>query len=273
MRAKTADTKAAAADIARLRNSLSLQRQQLEAVRELAARELYPRMKLVAVEQQVAELSGELAKAEQHLGTTRAELDESRARSASIDSERRSSALTDLTTVKAERDRLERMLANQDALLRGLTVTAPVTGFVQELQVSAVGQSVAPNQPIMKLIPSDEGLVVAARVRNEDIGHLSEGMTARIKVHAFDFVHFGALEGRLQKIAPDARRDRPEAPPYYAVTVETDELGERSSDGRLRPKIQPGMLVDVEIAIGKRTVLEYLTDRLRRIGDEAFSEL
>jgi hypothetical protein len=39
------------------------------------------------------------------------------------------------------------------------------------------------------------------------------------------------------------------------------------------PRIQPGMVVDVEVAIGKRSVLSYLTDRLSRIGDEAFSEL
>jgi multidrug efflux pump subunit AcrA (membrane-fusion protein) len=139
---------------------------------------------------------------------------------------------------------------------------------VQELQVSAAGQSVAANQPIMKLIPSDEGLVVAARVRNADVGHLTEGMPARIKVHAFDFVRFGAINGRLQKIASDARRMDPDTEPVYAVTVVTDD--EAGEAGR---RIQPGMLVDVEIQVGKRTVLDYLTDRLRRIGDEAFSEL
>ncbi|HEX2524714.1 MAG TPA: HlyD family type I secretion periplasmic adaptor subunit [Geminicoccus sp.] len=268
IRAKAADTKAAAAEIARLRNSLSLQRQQLDAVRELAAKELYPRMKLVAVEQQVAELAGELAKAEQRLVTARAELDETRARLAAVDTERRSRALGELTALRAERDRLVRLLQTQDTLLQGLTVTAPVAGFVQELQVSAAGQSVAANHPIMKLIPSDEGLVVAARVRNADVGHLTEGMPARIKVHAFDFVRFGAINGRLQKIASDARRMDPDTEPVYAVTVVTDD--EAGEAGR---RIQPGMLVDVEIQVGKRTVLDYLTDRLRRIGDEAFSEL
>lgn len=268
IRAKTADTRAAAAEIARLRNSLSLQNQQLDAVRELAGRDLYPRMKLVAVEQQVADLAGELAKAEQYLLTARAELEESRTRSASVDTERRSSVLTELASVRAERDRLMRLLAGQDALLRGLTVTAPVAGYVQDIQVSAAGQSVAANQPIMKLVPSDQGLVIAARVQNDDIGHLREGMAARVKVHAFDFVRFGALEGQLQSIASDARRDQPDAVPVYAVTVVTDEVA-----GGGGPRIQPGMLVDVEIAVGKRTVLGYLTDRLRRIGDEAFSEL
>ncbi len=266
--AKTSETKAAAAEIARLRNSLSLQRQQLDAVRELADRELYPRMKLVAVEQQVADLAGELAKAEQHLVTARAELGEARTRTASIGTERRAKVLAELAAVAAERDRLARQLESQTALLRGLIVTAPVAGFVQDIQVSARGQSVGANQPIMKLVPSDEGLVIAARVQNEDIGHLHEGMAARVKVHAFDFVRFGALQGHLQSIAPDARRDQPERPPVYAVTVVADPGNDAAG-----PRIQPGMVVDVEIAIGKRSVLSYLTDRLSRIGDEAFSEL
>ena len=266
--AKSAEMKAAAAEITRLKISLSLQRQQLKAVRELAEKELYPRMKLVAVEQQVAELVGQLAKAEQQLSTARAELEESRMQSASVDTDRRSSVLAELATVSAERDRLARMLESQDALLRSLTVVAPVAGFVQDIQVSAAGQSVGANQPIMKLVPSDDGLVVAARVQNDDIGHLHEGMPARIKVHAFDFVRYGALDGRLDKIATDARRDQPNTPPVYAVTVVTDLV-----ETHKVPKIQPGMLVDVEIAIGKRTILSYLTDRLRRIGDEAFTEL
>ncbi|WP_159709706.1 HlyD family type I secretion periplasmic adaptor subunit [Geminicoccus flavidas] len=268
VRARSAGTRAAAAEIARLRDSLALQRQQLDAVRELAARELYPRMKLVAVEQQVAELAGELAKAEQQLVSARAELEETRNRAGSIDSERRSRTLAELATVTAERDRLARQLQNQEALLRGLAVTAPAAGFVQDIQVSAAGQSVAANQPIMKLVPSGEGLVVAARIRNEDIGQLEEGMAARVKVHAFDFVRYGALDGRLDKIAPDARRERPDGPPVYAVTVVT--AAEAVAHG---PRIQPGMLVDVEIEVGRRTVLSYLTDRLQRIGDEAFSEL
>ena len=266
--AKTADSKAAAAEIARLKNSLALQRQQLDAVRELAAKELYPRMKLVAVEQQVAELAGQLAKAQQQQLTAHAELEESRTRALSVDTDRRSNVLSELASVSAERDRLARMVDSQDALLRGLTVVAPVAGFIQDIQVSAAGQSVAANQPIMKLVPSDEGLVVAARVKNDDIGHLHEGMPARIKVHAFDFVRYGALEGHLDKIATDAKRDQQDKQPIYAVTVLTDDRS-----GSNRPKIQPGMLVDVEIAVGTRTVLSYLTDRLRRIGDEAFSEL
>ena len=89
-------------------------------------------------------------------------------------------------------------------------------------------------------------------------------------VQRVDFVRFGALSGRLQKIAPDARRIDPAAEPVYAVTVVADDERDLSEPRR---RIQPGMLVDVEIEVGKRTVLAYLTDRLRRIGDEAFSEL
>jgi HlyD family type I secretion membrane fusion protein len=240
-------------------------------VRELAAKELYPRMKLIAVEQQVAETDGQLAKAQQSLATARAELEEARSRLTGLDRDRHAAVLAELATVSAEEEQLERQIEAQDVLVRGLVVMAPVAGTVQELQVSAIGQSVAANQPMMKLIPSDAGLVVEARVRNEDVGHIREGMPVRLKVHAFDFVRFGALEGRIEKIASDARRDQPEAAPAYSVTIVTTGA-DHAGRGPV-PRIQAGMLVDAEIEIGRRTVLGYFTDRLRRIGDEAFSEM
>ena len=36
--------------------------------------------------------------------------------------------------------------------------------------MTTAGQSVGSNQPLMKLVPTDGGLVVEARVANQDIG-------------------------------------------------------------------------------------------------------
>ena len=116
---------------------------------------------------------------------------------------------------------------------------------------------------------SFERLVVQAKVANRDVGRLHPGMPATVKVRAFDYLRYGSLDGVLQKVAADAAPDPRSGELAYAVTVLTDRghLGQRT--GEL--EVVPGMLVDVDLKIGERTILSFLTDRIFRF-QEAFRE-
>ena len=121
----------------------------------------------------------------------------------------------------------------------------------------------------MRLVPESEGLLVQARVANRDIGRLHPGLKATVKVRTFDYLRFGTLEGVLQKIAADATADPRTGELAYAVTILTDS--ERLGTGSGALSVAPGMIVDVDLKIGERTILSYLTDRVFRWG-EAFRE-
>jgi len=261
------DRRSAMADVSRLRNSLELLEEQLTAVRELAERGLYPKLKMVEIQRQVSDHEGELARARSELAAAEAALAESESRLASLEKDRRRELLDALSEATAERDRLREQLEGKAKAMADLTVEAPVDGVIQELAVSAAGQSVGANEPIMKLVPVGDGLVVKARVANDDIGRVVDGMHATVKVRAFDYARFGSLEGRVAEIAADASRPDEDAPPSYEVTVLTERthLGE---DGR--HAVVPGMLVDVELRVGERTVLSYLTDRIVDFREGAF---
>jgi adhesin transport system membrane fusion protein len=262
------EVKGAAAEQARIKNSLVLLRQQLEAVNELAERGLYPKLKQVEVERQVAAAEGERAKAEAALAAARTALAEAEARLAALEQEARSEILDELQRTTAERDRLYEQVVAQVGLLDTLLVTAPVAGIVQDLAVTGPGQSIGANEPILRLVPEGEGLVVEARVANEDIGKVRPGLDAVVKVRTFDFLRYGTLEGKVVKVAADASPDPRGGPASYLVTVATarQELGRRPGELALGS----GMLVDVELKVGERTILSYLTDRLWRAKEEAF---
>ena len=263
------ELRTAQADVARLRSGLELLRQQREAVKELAERGLYPTLKVVQVERQYSDDAGELAKARAALDAAKAALAEAESRQQELETERRSEILAALSDTTAERDRLAEQLRAQEAILAGLEVTAPAAGIVQEIVVAAPGQAVAPHETLMKLVPRSEGLVVQAKVANRDVGRLHAGMPATVKVRAFDYLRYGALDGVLQKVAADAAPDPRTGELAYAVTVLTarGHLGQRA--GEL--EVVPGMMVDVDLKIGERTILSYLTDRVFRWG-EAFRE-
>ena len=263
------ELRTAQADVARLRSGLELLRQQREAVKELAERGLYPTLKVVQVERQYSDDAGELAKARAALDAAKAALAEAESRQQELETERRSEILAALSDTTAERDRLAEQLRAQEAILAGLEVTAPAAGIVQEIVVAAPGQAVAPHETLMKLVPRSEGLVVQAKVANRDVGRLHAGMPATVKVRAFDYLRYGALDGVLQKVAADAAPDPRTGELAYAVTVLTarGHLDQRA--GEL--EVVPGMMVDVDLKIGERTILSYLTDRIFRFR-EAFRD-
>ena len=155
-------------------------------------------------------------------------------------------------------------------MLLNLIVLAPDDGIVQDLLVTSAGQSVGSNQPLMKIVPTGGGLVVEARVDNKDIGYVQLGQPARVKVRAFDFVRYGALEGWIERIAPDANTDPRTGELTYEVTIRT-EWGEVIA-GEKRLQVVPGMAVDVDLLVGERTILSFLTDRIFRVSEAAFRQ-
>jgi membrane fusion protein, adhesin transport system len=268
VQARRGEMRTAQADVGRLRNSLELLRQQRQAVKELADRGLYPTLKVVQVERQYSDDAGELAKSRAALDAAEAALAEAQSRLQGLETERRSEILTALSDTTAERDRLAEQLRAQEAILAGLEVMAPAAGIVQEIVVTAPGQAVAAHETLMKLVPRSEGLVVQAKVANRDVGRLHP-VPAKVKIRAFDYLRYGSLDGVLQKVAADAAPDPRTGELAYAVTILTDRghLGRRP--GEL--DVVPGMVVDVDLKIGERTILSYLTDRIFRF-QKAFRE-
>ena len=258
-----------AAEIDRLRSGVELLGKQREAVRELAARGLYPQLKVVQIERQYSDDVGSLAKAKASRSAAEAALAEARSRLDGLGTERRSQLLTELADATADRDRLRERLRAQDALVAGLDIRAPSTGIVQEIAVAAPGQAVAPQETLMRLVPESEGMVIQAQVANRDVGRLRPGLPATVKVRTFDYLRFGMLKGAVQKIAADAVPDPRTGDLLYPVTIvtERDHLG--AGPGELA--VAPGMAVDVDVKIGQRTILSYLTDRIFR-WREAFRE-
>jgi HlyD family type I secretion membrane fusion protein len=258
------------AELSRYRSSQGLVGKEVQAVRTLAEKGLYPRLRLVALERQLTDVVGNAKKAEARLQAAEAALAEAESRRRGLEREQRSTVLLELAATEAERDRLAEARKRAQALLRNMVVRAPVDGVVQELAVTTPGQSVGSNQPLMRLVPSGGGLVIEARVDNQDVGYVRVGQDARVKVRAFDFLRHGTLAGRVERIAADASVD-PDSHTYpYRIIVHTDEAELGQGDQRLA--VVPGMIVDVELRVGDRTILSFLTDRILRLREDAFRD-
>ena len=111
---------------------------------------------------------------------------------------------------------------------------------------------------------------VEARVAPKDIAFIKVGDPANVKITAYDFATYGSLTGRVQNVSADSVYDEVEREAYYTVLVETDR-SYLSRGGQQLP-IVPGMICDVEIITGKKTVLSYLMKPISRAMNEAMTE-
>lgn len=248
---------------------LALLGDELETQLSLRAKGLADRAELSALQQQEAALLGKIAQLSAKQAEAQTQLHEieiDRLRQAAADHEAAISALRDLhpqeLRLRADRRRLKQEL-------EGLTLTAPISGFVHGLTISGAQAVVQPAKPILHLVPNDQPFVITAKIAPDQINHLFVGQTSMIK-----FLHKGAaqdLQGRLQKISADTFQSRPDSPPYYVVEIALN-LPQNTSRNHGAPLLRPGMPAQVFIRKQNRRPLDYLLEPIRNYFTQALRE-
>ncbi len=153
---------------------------------------------------------------------------------------------------------------NTDKLNRN-QVRAPVSGIINRLAVTTVGGVVRPGEVLMEITPDYKGVLVEARARPNDRANLRTGLTARVRIGAYDYATFGTLAGKVTEVSADTIVDEREGR-YYRVIIKAN------SQNLQQMETIPGMTAIADIVVGKRTVLSYLLSPLMRFRDGAFRD-
>ena len=176
-----------------------------------------------------------------------------------------------------ERSEINTRIAVNEETIRGAEarrnrneLRSPADGIVNDVQITTIGGFVNAGEKIMQIVPVGDKLLVEARVAPKDIAFIKVGDPANVKITAYDFATYGSLTGRVQNVSADSIFDEVEREAYYTVLVETDRS--YLTRGGQRLPIVPGMICDVEIITGKKTVLSYLMKPISRAMNEAMTE-
>ena len=145
-------------------------------------------------------------------------------------------------------------------------VRSPVKGTVKRLMVNTVGGVVQPGRDLVEVVPLDDALILEARVAPKDIAFLRPGQPAMVKFTAYDFSTYGGLDAKLEHIGADSITDE-RGNTYFLVRVRTN----KSSLGANLPII-PGMVAEVDIVTGKKSILAYLLKPVLRAKQAALTE-
>ncbi len=148
-------------------------------------------------------------------------------------------------------------------------IVAPQAGKVIGLTAHTVGGVITPGEAILHLVPADTPLIVEGRIRPTDIDRVQAGQTARLRFSAFSARTTPTVQGRVERVSPDAFQDEATREAYYAARITVTEA-ELAKLGEVT--LEPGMPVDVLVEGEQRTAWQYLTAPLVDIVEKAWVE-
>jgi hemolysin D len=199
--------------------------------------------------------------------------------------------LSDLSDGQKKVDEFGQDLVKAERKAEEQILRSPIDGTVQQLAAHTVGGVVTPAQQLMMIVPGESRLEVEAMIPNRDIGFVTSGQAAEIKIDTFNFTRYGLLHGTVTTVSQDSiLRDRPSnktsdtsksgalsdsSEPegqelLYSARIALDKSQMQVEDRLVN--LAPGMAVTVEIKTGTRRIIEYLMSPLLRYRHESLRE-
>lgn len=165
-----------------------------------------------------------------------------------------------LDQLTREKGQLQQSLV-QEETRRETVIRAPIAGVVTNIAV-ARGASLAADAPLATVLPRGSGLQAQLLVPTRAVGFVQPGHAVVMRYEAFPFQRFGQYRGTVQnvsrtvwspgeKVGPMTVHE-----PVYRIDVDLER--QTVAAGGQEVPLRPGMLVNADILLEKRTVFEWI---------------
>ena len=251
-------------------NNLALIRKEISTLEPLVKSGLAAETRLLALrrEEEVSMGKGNTAQSGQkRVASSLQEIDEQ------LKGERQAyltSALTELSQIEAEMTELDARIPALKNRVERTSVKSPVDGVINQVNYVTEGAYVRKGDILLEIVPTGSDLIVETRINPKDIAELVIGQEVKISLTAYDASKYGRIDGNVLSISADALSDEQTGEQYYQVDVSiSGTLFE--SDGS-EVIILPGMIAQIDVLSGKRTILDYFWQPIARTKDKALRD-
>ncbi|MDT0510576.1 HlyD family type I secretion periplasmic adaptor subunit [Halomonas sp. LES1] len=241
--------------------------QELNLTRPLLSSGAVSEVEVLRLRREVSRATGERDQAAASVARLQAAVEEAETQLRELGAERRNDWRIELATTTSELSALEETGTGLEDRVRLAEIRSPVEGVVQRLNINTLGGVAQPGQEVVEIVPSDDQLLVEAKIAPQDIAFLRPGQPATIKLTAYDFTIYGGLEAELEHISADTITDDNDNT-FYLVRVRATE------NPQDHPQIEviPGMTAQVDIMTGKRTVMQFMLKPVLRAWSNSMGE-
>lgn len=252
-----------------LATQLGLSEKQLNLARPALQARAFSALEFVNLEQKAQALKSELASLEISIPRLRLAAGEALERLSLRRAEMVTQSRREINEIQTRLLSLRELLtAGSDKVLR-TELRSPVRGTVKKIHMNTVGGVIAPGATLMEVVPLDDTLIIEARFSPTDIAFLYPGQQAVVRLSAYDFAVYGGLEALVEHISADTMEGK-QGEFFYQVKLRTTQKSLLHKGHEL--PILVGMVADVDVLTGKKTVMDYLLKPILKVRQRALSE-
>lgn len=239
---------------------------ELAANRPLLASGAVSEIDILKLEREATRARGEIDQSGAQISRIQVSISEARRKITEAEQNFRSKVRTELNETSAKLNSISETGVGLTDRVKQATLKSPVNGRISRLFFNTVGGVIQPGKEVLEVVPSDDALVLETKVEIKDIAFLRPNQPAIVKLTAYDYTIYGTLDAKVESIAANSTVDE-KGNAYYVVRVRTD----KTSLGKGLPII-PGMIAQVDILTGKKTILSYLLKPVLKAKSYAFTE-
>jgi len=252
-----------------LDSQLELVSKELNDLRGLLKKGLAQASRVLALERENARLLGQAGEIKANIARLKGQISEIEIQLLGLDSTQREEAITELRDFEYRENELREQRNSLVETLDRLEIRAPRPGRVLGMTIYALRSVVRPAEPILYIVPSDEELVVEARIETINIDQIYPGQNARLRFSAFSARTTPEVPGKVVKVSPDTFTDEATGMSYYSAELKFD-LDSLASFNEL--ELIAGMPVETYIQTGDRSPFSYFTKPLTDYFNKALRD-
>lgn len=257
------------AKISRLTQSRKLVSDELAITEKMVAQKAVPQLDAIRLSRELNDISGQINEAGEQRQGYNAELSAAKKELDDSANKFRTQALGELNDTETQLSQLgESLTAIGDRVDRS-ELRSPVDGIVNKIALKTIGGVVEPAMKLIEIVPADDQLKIMARILPSEVAFIRPGQPVRVKISAYDPQRYGSLDGELVRIGANSVNDN-DGNIFFEIEVRTGENHLGTSANPL--PITPGMVAQVEIITGRRSILDYLMKPVLRAKDRALTE-
>lgn len=249
--------------------NIGLLQQELAITSKMVAQNAVPKIEEIRLRRELSNAQGSLNSARERQSGLQAQLSAANNEMADQKDKFKSQVLGELNAVETEIAGLQESLKTMGDRVDRAEIKSPVDGVVNNIHIKTIGGIIEPAMKVAEIVPIGEDLKINARVAPDQIAFLKTGQPARVRITAYDSQRYGYLNGTLVRVGANSVSDA-EGNSFFEIEVQT-EKSHLGSDEHPLP-ITSGMVAQVDVLTGKRTIMMALLRPVLRMKDRALTE-
>ena len=258
--------------IENLTTNLKFIEEQRKTISKLVNKGIRSKFDLIEIDKEYAQTQGDLKTAKLSISRSEYAITEVDNKISERINTFKSEASNELQKTLGQINKFEARLVGDQDKVEKTTILSPVDGIIKQLNYNTIGGVVQSGAELIEIVPSNDALVVEAKIEPKDIAFINPSQKAIIKITAYDFGIYGGLEGKIVEISADTivDKDSKDDKSYYRVLVKTNK-NFLEKNGKQYPII-PGMIASVDIVTGKKTILDFILKPILKVKQDSLHE-